>query len=82
MLHLSHDVFCVLSIAADAGVQVVDVSQDKDVTVGTRLFPVLSVMKVSVVYLSFESGAMPKLQTLTLVSAGKIEEALHQSGSR
>jgi hypothetical protein len=51
---------------------VLDVSQDK-VLVGSDLFPVLDYLMVGSgggdvsAYLSFEAGAMPKLQTLKLV---------------
>jgi hypothetical protein len=54
----------------EASFQVLDVSQDK-VLVGSGSFPVLEQVRFSSdgdvsAYLSFEAGAMPKLQRLTL----------------
>jgi hypothetical protein len=74
VLHLSSDEVRVLGelpSLVDAFFRVLDVSQDK-VLVGSGLFPVLENVwfksggDVSA-YLSFEAGAMPKLQSLTLV---------------
>jgi hypothetical protein len=54
----------------DAFFHVLDVSQDK-VLVSSGLFPVLDHVRFKtdgdvIAYLSFEAGAMPKLQSLTL----------------
>jgi hypothetical protein len=73
VLHLSSDEVHVLGelpLLVYANFEVLDVSQDK-VLLGTGLFPVLVFVwftsdgDVSA-YLSFEPGAMPKLQTLCL----------------
>ncbi|XP_045085488.1 disease resistance protein RGA5-like [Aegilops tauschii subsp. strangulata] len=76
VLHLSCDEFRVLGELPSlvyVKLYVVDVSQDK-VVVGMGLFPVLEhfyfeCAKDVNVYLSFEAGAMPKVQTLSLNSS-------------
>jgi hypothetical protein len=73
VLHLSSDEVRVLGelpSLVDAFFRVLDVSQDK-VLVGSGSFPVLEQVRFSSdgdvsAYLSFEAGAMPKLQSLTL----------------
>jgi hypothetical protein len=73
VLHLSSDEVRVLGelpSLVEALFQVVDVSQDK-VLVGSGSFPVLEQVSFGSggdvsAYLSFEAGAMPKLQSLTL----------------
>ncbi|XBH60074.1 hypothetical protein VPH35_114718 [Triticum aestivum] len=73
VLHLSSDQVHVLGelpSLVHVRIKVSDVSQDK-VVVGTGLFPVLEhfwfeYVKDANAYLSFEAGAMPKVQTLTL----------------
>jgi hypothetical protein len=73
VLHLSNDEVRVLGelpSLVKASLDALDVSQDK-VLVGTGLFPVLEEVRFEsdgdvTVYLSFEAGAMPKLQSLTL----------------
>jgi hypothetical protein len=73
VLHLSSDVVRVLGelpSLVEAVIDVWDVSQDK-VLVGSGSFPVLEQVRFSsggdvTAYLSFEAGAMPKLQSLTL----------------
>jgi hypothetical protein len=72
-LHLSSDEVRVLGelpSLVEAIFRVLDVSQDK-VLVGSGSFPVLEQVRFSSdgdvsAYLSFEAGAMPKLQSLTL----------------
>jgi hypothetical protein len=74
VLHLSSDEVRVLGelpSLVEASFNVLDVSQDK-VLVGSGSFPVLEQVRFSsdgdvCAYLSFEAGAMPKLQKLTLV---------------
>ncbi|XP_048548473.1 disease resistance protein RGA5-like [Triticum urartu] len=73
VLHLSSDEVRILGelpSLVHVRIKVSDVSQDK-VVVGTGLFPVLEHLwfewvKDANAYLSFEAGAMPKVQTLTL----------------
>jgi hypothetical protein len=78
VLHLSSDEVCVLGelpSLVEASFNVLDVSQDK-VLVSSGSFPVLEQVwfrsdgDVSA-YLSFEAGAMPKLQRLALVFGWK-----------
>ncbi|KAM3317510.1 hypothetical protein ACQJBY_035295 [Aegilops geniculata] len=74
VLRVSSDEFRVLGelpSLIDAKVQVTDVSQDRVVVVGTGLFPVLDCslyesVEDDTAHLSFEAGAMPKLQRLNL----------------
>jgi hypothetical protein len=73
VLHLSSDEVRVLGelpLLVEASFNVLDVSQDK-VLVGSGSFPVLDHVGFRsdgdvIAYLSFEAGAMPKLQTFTL----------------